>query len=99
MVFGPRNRTPCSRARRTISTCNSLPRSSASANPWLITTTRLMPMGRALLKRRHYAFPAQGDDRHVGDLRQIGHPGISLISQDLRHLGVHQVNRALDSRN
>ena len=43
MVLGPSTLTPCSRARRTSSACSSAPRASASANPWLITTSRLMP--------------------------------------------------------
>ncbi len=40
----------------------------------------------------HHPLPAQGDYRQVRDLRQVGHPGVGLVSHNLRHLGVHQVN-------
>ena len=51
--------------------------------------------GRTLLKGRQHPFPAQGDDRQVRDLRQIGQPRISPVAQDLRDLGMHQVNPPL----
>ena len=52
----------------------------------------LNAMRDAVLNRGHHPVPAQGDDRQVGDLRQVGHFGIGLIPQDFRHLGMHQVN-------
>ena len=47
---------------------------------------------RALDGRGHHPLPAQGNDRQVRDLRQVGHPGIGLVPHNVRHLGVHQVN-------
>ena len=48
----------------------------------------------ALGKSRQHPLPPQGDDRQVRDLRQIGHPGLSPVAQDLRDLGMHQMDAA-----
>ena len=93
MVLGPSTLTPYSRARRTSSACSSAPRASASAKPWLITTSRwLMPCSAhstavSTTRSRPKEMTARSQIS-----RQVGHPGVGLVAHNVRHLGMHQVN-------